>query len=450
MNFIPGETPQLQIRAEYLLENTGNSDLTFLDVGLPQKEQFGLTNPRAEVDGKETALASLPAEYRVEQPNALRIALDPPWKQKQTRRLALEYGFGAPADSGRQITLGNDDFHLASRGWFPILQPFKHFLSPYPRRPDRLEYTVRVPANFLILARGAPAGQKRDGGEIEYRFDLGKRDLTPYIVAGRYTASSSRGNTAIFWTHAPLKDDSGLAAEKITAAWSILEQDFGPLDRNIRALHVVESPQLRLDFVAGPRPAMAAFPGGALVNSAALAEGISSEGFLDGVTQALARSWFDEEIYPAPDAAVAMGDGLPEYATIAIEEAREGEAGRRQRIAYYLGVYDQVSKMPGEEPLGSTMASDPLGQRSIAVAKAALFYAALEDACGQSQMQGGLKQLVALMRGQEVSYDDLRAALEQSSGKDLAEMFRVWLNEKGIPPAFRERHAMQTNSQKEK
>ncbi|MGA8366354.1 MAG: hypothetical protein WB716_03475, partial [Candidatus Acidiferrales bacterium] len=55
-----------------------------------------------------------------------------------------------------------------------------------------------------------------------------------------------------------------------------------------------------------------------------------------------------------------------------------------------------------------------------------------------------LKQLVALFSGEEAGYDDLRAELELSSGKDLAEMFRVWLNQKGIPEEFRARYQTQT------
>ncbi len=411
MKFVPGTTPELRIRADFTLENSGNSELTFVDVALPDEKPFGRADLRAEVDGRETALAGLPADYQEEEPNTLRIPIDPPWKQKKTRRVTIEYTFRGPGDSGQRIALGEDDFRLGSRGWFPLLEPPRHFLAPYPKRPDRMAYTVRVPENYLILARGAAAERKKDGGEIEYRFELGKRDATPYIVAGRYVASpaSARGDSAIFWTLEPLKDDPVPAEEKIAAAWSVLETDFGPLEKNIRAPHVVESRELRGESGAESEAATAAFPGGALVNSAALEQGINSEGFLEGVTLALARSWFDEEIYPAPEAAVVMGDGLPEYATIAIEEARNGEPGRRRRIAYYLEEYDQARKEVAEKPLSGTMAGSPPGERRIALAKAALFYAALEDACGPAQMQSGLKQLVTLFGGEEAGTEDLRA-----------------------------------------
>ena len=67
-------------------------------------------------------------------------------------------------------------------------------------------------------------------------------------------------------------------------------------------------------------------------------------------------------------------------------------------------------------------------------------YAALEDRCGEAPVRSGLKQLVALLRGQEVGVDDMRSAIEQTCGKDLGEFFRVWLYTKGLPADFRGRY----------
>ena len=57
-------------------------------------------------------------------------------------------------------------------------------------------------------------------------------------------------------------------------------------------------------------------------------------------------------------------------------------------------------------------------------------------------MRSGLEYIVALLRGQEVGYDDLRSALEQASNRNLAMPFRVWLNEKGIPQDFLDRYPL--------
>ncbi|MGD1212291.1 MAG: M1 family aminopeptidase [Candidatus Acidiferrales bacterium] len=443
VRFVAGQPPELHIRGRFKLENTGNSDLAFVDANFPDEKAFGRKDLRVEVDGREIVPANLPAEYRHEQPNnTLRIPLDPPWARKRTLELVIEYNLASPQDPGSRITLGENDFHLGSRGWFAVLQPPKHLLSPFPRRPSVTPYLVRVPSDFLVLARGTPRGRKKDGGEMEYRFALRQDDLPPYVVAGRYVVSPSDRNSksAAFWTLQPLKDDPGPAAEEIAKAWNILETDFGPLDGNIAAPHVVESPELREHFPGDTGPAAAAFPGGVLVNPAALALGINSDRFREITAHTLAHNWFGDEMYPSPDAALGMGEGLPEYATIVIDEALNGASARRDRIMKYLREYDEARKSAEEKPLGVTILNDAAEQRRIALAKAPLFFVALEDACGEAPMRSGLRQTLTLLRGQEASYDSLLSALEQSSGKNLGELFRIWLNGKGIPADFRDRY----------
>jgi hypothetical protein len=442
--FVPGGPAEVRIESKYTLENSGTADLSFLDVTFPAVKPYGREGLRVEVDGKEVTPTELPEEDQFPRTNTLRIPLESSWKRGEARELAVEYTFRSPANPGIAITIGGEDFHVSSRGWQPLPQPPKHVLSPYPRRPDRTSYTVRVPSNFLLLARGTSAGRKQEGNETKYRFTLRKDDLTAFIVAGHYVASSpetKKTTDAIFWTFQPLKENPAPAIERISSAWDVLEKSFGSLDKHILAPHIVESTNLTDHVTGEPGAAAVPFPGGALVNAEALALGINSDGFSEITTHALAHNWFGDEVFFAPDAAVGMGEGLPEYATVVVEEALRGERGRRERAIRYLTLYDQAAKEAKETPLGVTMITDPLAQRRIAVAKAPLFFVALEDMCGEEPMRRGLREMVTLLRGQETSYDALRATLEESCGKSLAQPFRVWLNEPGIPSDFRSRYA---------
>lgn len=442
IRFVPGQPPALQIRARYSLLNSGTADLTFVDAIFPDEKSFGRKDLRVEVNGHAAAPESLPAEFQQEQPSALRIPLDPPWTRKRTREISIEYVFSSPGDSGPRITLSESDFHLGSRGWLPELQPPKHLLAPNPVRPKLTEYTVRVPADFLVLARGAAKGSNREGAEIAYRFELSAEDLAPFVVAGRYAAWPARGKprSTVFWTAQPLTEDAAPAAVQISDAWKTLEKDFGALDKNITGPHIVESPGLSGHLPGEAGAEAAAFPGGAIVNPAAFALGTGSAQFLEIVSHALAHNWFGDEMYPSPDAAVGMGEGLPEYATIVIEEARRGSDARRRRIAEYLRRYDEARSDATETPLGVTTLSSPLAQRRIAQAKAPLFFAALEDACGAAPVRAGLAHLLAQLRGREVDYNDLRSALEGSTNRPLGAMFRQWLNNTGVPDDFRSRY----------
>jgi hypothetical protein len=442
VNFVPGVSPELHVTAEFQLENSGTSELKFLDAVFPEEQRYGRQSLRIRVDGREVEPQKLPKDLQFSQPLALRIPFDPPWEQKQKRALAVEYSFRSPQDSGRRITLGEADFHLSALGWFPALQPPKHFMASSPSRPDKTMVRIQVPAGFAILSRGAPAGHKQVGGEIEYKFLLRTKDLAPFVVAGHYveTAPGGKSGSAVFWTFQPPSGDTSAAAQQLTAAWETLQNDFGPLDKDARGLHIVESSGLRGHFADEDSAAAAAFPGGALVNQRALALGVTSEAFLEMVTHALAHNWFSGEMFPTEDAALGMSEGLPEYATIVIDEARGGEAARRQRILEYLRRYDESLKAAVEKPLGLTLPTDPVEQRRIALAKAPLFYIALEDSSDEIAVRSGLKNLVTLLRGQQAGYDDMRSALEQSSGKNLAEPFRTWLYTKGIPKDFLDRY----------
>ena len=444
VRFVAGPPPELEIHELYQLQNIGNADLNYFDATFPAEMEYGRKGLRVEVDSHAAAVGNLPADLQADQPNALRITLDSPWPVKMTRTFSIQYEFVSPGDSGSRITLGANEFHLGSRGWFPELEPPKHLLAPNPATVNPVVYTYRVPSDFALLARGTRKGEKKDGNESEYKFLLTKDDLPPFVVAGRYAADSSNqpSQSAAFWTLQPLTSDPAAAISQIGTTWSTLETDFGPLDKNISAPHIIESPEL-VGHVSNENAAAAiAFPGGAIVNPAALSLGVDSNEFLEIVAHALAHNWFGDELRPDSESSIGIGEGLPEYATIVIDEARNGAAGRQRRVAEYLRRYDEARTRADEVPLGAATLADPSGSRRIALAKAALFYVALEDICGPAEVRRGLQHLVALLRGQEVDYKDLRAMLEGSTNRDLGPMFRLWLNQKGIPQDFRDRYPL--------
>jgi len=442
IRFVGGAPGALEVHTNRTLRNSGTANLNFIDVTFPGEKEFGRNDLRVAWDGHEAKLSELPAEDQPDHPSTLRIEFDAPWLRGQTHELTIDYRMSSPEDAGSHITVGEGDFHLGSRGWMALPQPPAHFLATYPDRPNKSVYSVRVPADFLLLGRGKMAGRKRTGSETEYRFRLRSKDLSAFVVAGNYkeTAFRTTSGSIVFWTHGPLKSDPGATPQRLASAWQTLEADFGPIDPNIRAVHIVESTSLREREPSEGGAAVAPFPGGALVNEETLALGVASDALVERVTRALARNWFGDAMYPTSEAEIPMGEGLPEYATIVVEEARNGSEAKRRRIEEYLRRYEDGSARSVEKPLGVTTLTDAREQRDIALAKAPLMYAALEDRCGEAAVRNGLKQLVVLLRGQEVGINDMRSAIEHACGKDLGEFFRVWLYSIGIPEDFRSRY----------
>ena len=99
-----------------------------------------------------------------------------------------------------------------------------------------------------------------------------------------------------------------------------------------------------------------------------------------------------------PEEAIA-----PEYATIVVDEARNGPAARRRRVIEYLRRYDDPRKNAAETPLSVTSLNDPVAQRRLALAQAPLFFVALEDASGPPPVRRDVRSVV------------LRLALENES-----------------------------------
>jgi hypothetical protein len=135
-----------------------------------------------------------------------------------------------------------------------------------------------------------------------------------------------------------------------------------------------------------------------------------------------------------------MTEGLSDYAVIVIDESRHGDSARSERVLRFLLEYDDACKEAVEKPLIAVATRDPVEQRRIALAKAPLFFIALEDTYGEESVRRGLEQVVSLLRGQEVRYQDIQAALENVTNQDLAPIFRTWLYKPGIPAEFREKY----------
>ncbi|MGC2720367.1 MAG: hypothetical protein WA209_12330 [Candidatus Acidiferrales bacterium] len=452
VHFVSSATPELEIRSAYTIQNTGTTPLEFVDVDFPNGKVFGLTGVRVTIDGQPASANPLPAEYQSSLPDALRIAFGSPWPQKQRHELVIEYAFRAPVLAGPRITLGADNFHLGTHGWQPVLIPPNHVLSPEPVRPVKSQYTVRVPSDFLVVARGSLNGRKPSGAEAEYRYKLGANDFNIYVVAGRYVDSAAGRKDAVgFWAAKPLSENPAHAQSEIAAAWAAMEKQFGPLDKNLRAAHIVESEGFGAEGPGTTGATALWFPGGALVNSGALALGVNSSEFLTYATQAIAQGWFSNKVYPASNAEIGIGGGLGGYATIVIDESRGGVTARRARIADYIRYYDgAVKALDGqqkdgkqltEKPIVATLPDDPYVQRKVGLMKAPLFYAALEDQCGGEQVRKGIVNMMNIMAGQEVDFEVLRSSVEYACGKNLAATFRVWLNNPGIPQDFRAQYS---------
>ncbi len=416
--------PRLELRATFRLKNTGNRELSSVELSLPDDKTNGRQNLRIEVEGRGVA----PQTLTDGAPQRVRIPFDSPWPLKQKRKLVISYELVAADAQDPQDALGQEAFYLPQGGWYPALHAPAGPLGQGGEPPKKWELLIRVPEGFLAHASGLERGRRNLSGELTYRFEQRESDLAPFAVLGRYREEQvSMGDAAvIFWTIEPLPpDQSRKAAERLAATVKAFENAFGPRNGGHSPVWVVQwwkaggvdLPDVA--FYAGASPA--------------------DEASLSSIEFELANTWFTHMASPRPDAQF-LQNALPHYAIRAAAEAWGDAADRAKAIALLREKYSSHRREGKEKPLTSIGEADPAWQQELRSVKAELFLFALEDECGREHLQRALARVIHARRGAHWGLSDLRSALEAETGKNLGEFFRLWLNQPGLPADFQARY----------
>ncbi len=442
VHYVAGASPRAEVRASFQLRNTGSADLPSLVAVLPSRKIFATQDMTLKIGGRTIAPAPLESAAAGEtRGDDVQIPFDPPWPRNSVINLVFEYTLAPPPPGRGSIAFNENSFHLNQGGWMPQLEAPKKIFAHNIDRIDPELVSFLVPADFSILSGGRYKGSKKRGGEVEYRFQLGKSDLDPYAVAGRYLRQTiqASGISINFWTMDALPESKASAAgSDLAGAMSIYAKNFGSLPHRPASIWLVETPAHLFSYAGTENePAARSFPGGVLLNRQGFTAGVDSFPFLNLAEHALAHMWLGEEILLRPEAELGMGEGFAQYAPIVLDESRGGAAARRRVVVYLIHEYDDARVKAVEKPLRVLTEGDPWEQRRFAFTKGPLFFIALEDKCGEAGVRKGIAYMIQTLRGQIAGYDTLRSAIEQKTGQDLGAFFRTWLDEKGIPEEFR-------------
>jgi hypothetical protein len=422
------------------LDNTGNRPLRSLEVRLPQARSFGEQNMRVLVEGAPVA----PERSSTTDARMVRAPFAPVWPQNEKRRVVTEWDLSPEASSRGTIVASPNGFFVADETALPLWQTPKGVFATGGTQPDKELLTVFIPPDFRLLAPGKRLKSSQEGNQVAQRFLINPADdFITYVVAGRYQEKiiPSRLGSVQFWTFQPLDGAAAQrAADRLSSTMKALADYFGPAPLNGPAVRVVESPvELPAESGALGDPGGASFPAGALLDSRAFQQGIANERVLQLAEYELARSWYGWRVRPRPEAQILMGRGVGLFGLVIAAEAG-GPEERRNMIASLIDRYDEAraaapDKRLMEPPVGYTRE-----ERISTAYRAGLFIVALEDLCGHDNLRTALRDIVHDRAGSDTGYEELRAATEYESGKDLAQVFRNWLIEPGIPGDFRARY----------
>jgi len=440
VRFVPGNPPHLAIRAEYRLANSGNSPLRAIDFRFADLLAASIQNLDVSVNGRNLSpqpklISSTPSGGEL---HTLKIAFSPEWAQRQKKRISIQYDLGRM----NQISgiLSQQGLFLPESGWFPNPQSPRAFLAPALKRPNTLEVEIIVPSDFLAISSGTEHGTHKVAGGVEHRFMLGKNDAGPFVLAGLYREQKilTPDGTVIFWGFGSLPANQLQAAAKsIARARKFLHETFGA-GSSRKSFRIAVFPNLA--GLMGPD--FGDFPAGLLVNDLymrQLQNVTEPSAVLQTIAGILTYRLVDKTIVVRQNAWLLNG-ALLVYVGQLVDENQGVGLSRSATISQLLRDYDRQHSLAVAKPPLHTSRDDSQTQQAMALDQAKLFLFALEDKCGRENVEHAIAHMVYALRGQEYGYSDFRAALEQEYHQHLAGFFNEWLDQKGIPAAFRARY----------
>jgi hypothetical protein len=430
----------IHLRVVDELENAGDRTLHSLEVRLPEGPAFGEENLRVLIEGSEVS----PQRSSVTDPRMMRAPFDPPWKQNEKRNVVSEWDLSPESLARGTIAAATEGFFIADETALPLWQTP---IGVFPRGgadPGKELLTVFTPPDFRVLAPGKPLKRATHGDQVARRFLINpKNDFRTFVVAGRYQERiiESRQGRVQFWTFRPVDGSAAqTAADRLSSSMKTLTEFFGPTSKERIAVRIAEAPvELPAEFGSLDDPGGISFPEGVLLDPRVFPREIAREAALQLAEYELARTWFGWLVRPRPEAQILMGRGVGLFGLVIAAEGR-GQDERRRMVASLMDHYDEARATAPDKRLMEPPAGYSRAERISTGYRAALFFVALEDLCGHENLKTAMRDIIHARAQSDTGYEELRAAVESASGKDLGEMFRVWLVLPGIPGDFRARY----------
>ncbi len=337
--------------------------------------------------------------------------------------LRIEYGGKLPPLDR------NIDFRGVLQALPPMASPEGSYLGAgsgwYPQAAPAFTYRVHlvVTGGGKGLVEGRLASEKSDAGAYEATFEADAPAEGIDLMAGPYEVQERsvqlaggkrvRLRTYFFKELAPLAeaylDDSARYLERYSAAigaypfseFSVVASPL-PSGFGMPTLTYLGAQVLQLPFI----------------RASSLGHEVLHNWWGNGVRVDYARGNWSE--------------GLTTFmADYAFKEAESSEAARDMR----LGWLRDLASLPGQaqQPLASVRSRAHGADAVVGYGKAAMLFLMLRDAIGSEAFERGIRAFWKAQRFRAASWDDLRAAFEQASRRDLKPFFRQWLTRPGAP-----------------
>ncbi len=290
----------------------------------------------------------------------------------------------------------------------------------YPKLAGLLRYRLRaiLPKGYEALSEADQIEKAAKGENVEFSFRFDHPvDRITLVAANRYEIFRDSANGIDLYAYF-LPEDRGLS--KI---W--LQQAKRYLERYEKILG--KYPYKRFSIVENFLLSGYSVPTFMLLGRDAVRLPVIPGASLG---HEILHQWFGDSVYVDADKG-NWAEGLTTYLADHLyeEEAGRGWEYRKQLLLDYDAYVNSQNEISLREFKGRM---DP-ASKAVGCGKGAMIFHMLKRSLGEEAFYDGLRLFINGKQYQMASWDDIRAAFEKKSGKDLAAFFKQWVDEKGLP-----------------
>lgn len=289
---------------------------------------------------------------------------------------------------------------------------------PQPEGLARWKVTAQLPAGYEAISEAETIAREKKGGGILFTFDFPHPvDGLSLVGTDRYEITRDRYGTIELFAYF-FKEDRELAKTYLQYAKSYIEQ-YEKL--------LAPYPYKRFSIVENFLPTGYSFPTFTLLGQDVVRLPFIVETSLG---HEILHQWFGNSVYVDDDRG-NWCEGLTTYLADHRYEERKGKGAeyRKQLLVNYSAYVNEKN----ETTLREFRSRTDLASRAIGYGKAAMVFHMLRTLTGDEKFFASLKQLIEEKRFRAASWDDIQAAFEKQSRKDLSAFFKQWLDGKGLP-----------------
>jgi aminopeptidase N len=326
-------------------------------------------------------------------------------------------------DARGRWTWFGDNWPDRTRQWLPTVD--------HPSDKATVSWTVRAPAGRTVVANGEPLGVRRLGGRDAGRAETRWREthpIAPYlmvIAAGplvRYDlACEHGGDGCVPQSVYVLPENRGWLPGAFASAQPIVayfSQLVGPFPYE-KLAHLQSSTRF-----GGMENASAIFYDGTLFPKEAVTDRL--------IAHETAHQWFGDAVTEREWAHLWLSEGFADYFAALWTRKAHGDSAFRATMAKMRQTVLEDSVVAARPVLDTAQTDYMQLLNANSYDKGAFVLSMLHHELGDGAFFGGLRAYYAAHRDGTALTDDLRRALERSSGRSLARFFDQWLRRPGV------------------